>query len=434
MYNSWRLSGNASDKVYRKMRVALDARYIRTTETEVFPSGGVGRYTYHLVKQLVKLDPELELTLIVPSGNQRPIVEGSNASRVREVRFNAPAHSMRTQFRLTRGIDLEGVDLFHSPFNVLPRGIPCRSIATIHDVMWLSRPEYCTSSLLLQLAAGTFYRFGINHALRQATLILTVSHASRKAIAAYNPEAGQRTHVTHNGLDPYFKPISRKEAERVTAELIPPGNRFILSVGQGSPYKNHIRATEAFLQAFSERSELRCVVVRRFSRWGDLEMKRLLKRLDRRNQVIILPKVTDAQLRGLYNRAGVFLHPSLDEGFGIPVLEAMACGAPVVTSNVSSLPEVAGDAALYVNPFSTAEIADALIKLNEDESLRTELAHRGRLRSQTFTWEECARQTLEVYRKAMRRSLEAEGKIALPTKTPEFTPGLGTVMSGTEKE
>ena len=131
---------------------------------------------------------------------------------------------------------------------------------------------------------------------------------------------------------------------------------------------------------------------------------------------------------------GVFLHPSLDEGFGIPVLEAMACGAPVVTSNVSSLPEVAGDAALYVNPFSTAEIADALIKLNEDESLRTELAHRGRLRSQTFTWEECARQTLEVYRKAMRRSLEAEGKIALPTKTPEFTPDLGTVMSGTEKE
>ena len=117
MYNSWRLSGNASAKVDRKMRVALDARYIRTTETEVFPSGGVGRYTFHLVKQLVKLDPELELKLIVPSGNQRPIVGGSNASRVREVRFNAPAHSMRTQFRLTRGIDLEGVDRFLDVFS-----------------------------------------------------------------------------------------------------------------------------------------------------------------------------------------------------------------------------------------------------------------------------------------------------------------------------
>ena len=206
------------------MRVAFDARYIRTTETEVIPSGGVGRYSYHLVRQLVTLDPELELTLVVPSGNQRPIVEGPNAGRVREVRFNAPAHSMRTQFRLTREFDFEGVDIFHSPFNVLPRGIPCRSIATIHDVMWLSRPEYCTSSLLLQFAAGTFYRFGINHALRHATLILTVSHASRKAISAYDPEAGKRTHVTHNGLDPYFKSISREEAERTTAELVPPGD------------------------------------------------------------------------------------------------------------------------------------------------------------------------------------------------------------------
>ena len=386
------------------MKVALDARYIRTTETEVLPSGGAGRYTYHLIKHFVKLDPELELMLIVPSGNKRPILDGPNGSRVREVRFNAPAHSTRTLFWLTRRINLEGVDIFHSPFNILPRGLPCRSIATILDVMWLSRPEYCAPSFLLRFAGGIFYRFGMKHALNHATLLLTISHASRKAITDYHPEVDQRTHVTHLGLDPYFKPISEEEAERVTAEIIPPGTRFILSVGQGSPYKNHGRAGEAVLQAFAERSEVQCVLVRRFSRWGDWEMKRILKRPDGQRQVIILPKVTDAQLRGLYNRARVFLYPSLCEGFGLPVLEAMACGTPVITSNVSSLPEVSGDAALQVNPLSTTEIAEALIKLNEDESLRTKLAHRGRLRSQSFTWEACARQTLEVYREAMGRS------------------------------
>lgn len=386
------------------MKVALDARYIRTTETEVFPSGGVGRYTYHLIKHFVKLNPELDLMLIVPSGNQRPILDESNGSRVREVRFSAPAHSTGTLFSLTRRINLEGVDIFHSPFNILPRGLPCRSIATILDVMWLSRPEYCASSFLLRFAGGNFYRFGMKHALKHATLLLTISHASRAAITEYNPGADERTRVTHLGLDPYFKPTAVEEAERVTAELIPPGIRFILSVGQGSPYKNHGRAIEAVLQAFAENSGFQCVLVRRFSRWGDWEMKRILKRPDGKKQVIILSKVTDAQLRALYNRARVFLFPSLCEGFGLPVLEAMACGTPVITSNVSSLPEVSGDAALQVNPLSTDAIADALIKLNEDESLRTKLIQRGLQRAQTFTWESCARQTLEVYREAMRGS------------------------------
>ena len=386
------------------MKVALDARYIRTTETEVYPSGGVGRYTYHLIKHFVKLDPELELILIVPSGNRRPIVDDMNGSRVKEIRFNAPAHSTRTLYWLTRSIDLEGVDIFHSPFNILPRGLPCRSIATILDVMWLSRPDYCTPSFLLRVAGGTFYRFGMKHALHHATSLLTISHASREAITAYDTEAGQNTHVTHLGLDPYFKPISPEEAERDTAELIAPGTPFILSVGQGSPYKNHGRAVEAVLQAFSDRTEYQCVLVRRFSRWGDWEMKRILKRPDGQKQVIILPHVTDAQLRGLYNRARVFLYPSLYEGFGLPVLEAMACGTPVITSNVSSLPEVSGDAALHVDPLSTTEIAEALIKLDEDESLRTEIAQRGLLRAQSFTWEACARQTLEVYREVMRKT------------------------------
>ncbi len=388
------------------MKVALDARYIRTTETEVFPSGGVGRYTHHLIKHFIELDSELELTLIVPSGNKRPIVDGPNGNRVREVTLNAPAHSMRTLLGLMRSINLEEMDIYHSPFNVLPRGIPCRSIATIHDVMWLCRPEYCASSFLLRFAAGNFYRFGINHALNHATLLLTVSHASREAIAEYNPEAGQRTRVTHNGLEPYFKPISEEEAERDTAELISPETRFILSVGQGSPYKNQGRAAEAFLQAFAEHSDFQFVLVRRFSRWGDWEMKRILKRPDGKKKVIILPSVTDAQLRGLYNRARVFLFPSLYEGFGIPVLEAMACGTPVVTSNVSALPEVSSDAALQVNPFLTAEIADALIKLNEDETLRNELIHRGQQRAQTFTWEACARKTLEVYDEAMDSAIK----------------------------
>ncbi len=396
-----RVYGESAYPVDRRVKVALDARYIRTNDKEVFPSGGVGRYTYQLIKHLVSIESELELILIVPSSNQRPIVNGRNGSKVREIRFNAPAHSMRTQFRLSRGINLNGVDLFHSPFNVLPRGIPCKSIATVHDIMWIIRPEYCTSSRLLQFAGGAFYRSGINHALENATSILTVSHASRRAISDYNPEAGQRTHVTYNGLDPYFRTVPWEEAERETAGLIPSGTRFVLCVGQGSPYKNHGRATEAFLRAFAERSKLHCVVVRRFSWRGDSEIKRLLKRLDRWRQVTILPSVTDAQLRGLYNRAEVLLHPSLYERFGLPVLEAMACGLPVVTSNRGSLREVTGGAALYVDPLSTAEIADALIRLNEDRSLRAKLVNGGRTQSKKFTWKACAHDTLEVYREAM---------------------------------
>lgn len=381
------------------MKLVLDARYLKTTGTEVVRRGGVDRYTYEIATRLIELDSDIRLTLFVPPGNKRPIIEGAAGRRVREIRVASAPHSLSTLLRLARHVPLDA-DLFHSPFNVLPRGLPCAAVTTVHDVMWLQDPRYISSFALKRLVTGTYYRVGIFQALRLSDRILTVSEATKRAITAIRPELSGRIRVTPNGADPFFHPIDRAEAETATERLVPRGTRFVLVVGNLSPHKNHLRAIEAFLRAYANDPTVRLVVVRRFRRL-DFGMSTLARRADVRERVIFLPVVSDIELRALYNRALVLLFPSLAEGFGIPPLEAMACRTPVVTSNVSSLPEVVGDAAVQVDPRSVEAIAAGLERLRTDEALRRILVERGVARARGFTWDACARGTLACYQELL---------------------------------
>lgn len=380
------------------MHITLDARYLDNSPGSTYAGGGIALYVSKLIEHMLALSPDLRLRLVVRPG--QPICPGE--PRVEEVTFDAPAQSVQTLVNLARRVPTHDTDLFHAPANVLPFGLRCPAITTIHDLMWVLSPQLCAAFPPKRWATGAYYKAGISQALRRSARILTVSEASAAAIRAHAPDRAADVRVTHNALDPFFYPLPSAEALALTAEIIPEHTPFVLVVGQGAPYKNHVRALRAFLEAFDGPShkDWRLLLVRRFSRI-DGEMTRLLARPEVARRVIVRPQVSRDVLRALYSRADVFLFPSLCEGFGLPLLEAMASGAPVLTSTHAAPVEVTADAALHADPTDTADIARALRSLADNPELRADLRTRGFSRAQTFSWRDTAQKTLAAYQETL---------------------------------
>jgi glycosyltransferase involved in cell wall biosynthesis len=371
--------------------VMLDARYLQNK------TSGIGRYTENVISELLALDPTLSLKLITHPERPRPIEH----ERVSCQRFGAAPNSLQTRFGLARAADFRGVDLFHSPFNILPARLPVPATFTLHDIMWLLEPRFCTDSRLGLLVTGTFYRELIPRAAAEARQVMTVSATSQRAIEDYFPELAGRVHVTYNGLDPFFHMRPAVEGWGHVSPLLGGKKRYILVVGQGSPYKNHSGALAGFLHAFRDDPDMHLVLVRRFTRGKQGDVQEIMRDPALARRIIHLPYVTGEQLRALYGCAETFLFPSLYEGFGLPPLEAMACGAPVVTSHDGAMAEVCGDAALKVDPRDHAAIGEALREIAHDAGLAARLRAAGQAHAATFTWRRTARQVHAAYRAAL---------------------------------
>ena len=370
----------------------IDARYIRTQ------SSGIGRYTEQSIRELAKLDDQLHLHLITHPEDPEPF--GDHA-RITHTVFDAPANSVATRRALGALVNRHAPQLFHSPFNFLPAGLDVPAIFTLHDIMWLMNPAYCTESRVRRLVQGTFYGHVIPRSIHEASQLLTVSHHSREAIEARFPEVQGNVHVSYNGLDPFFCPLPEDEAWSLISRHIPPRRKFVLIVGQGSPYKNHAGALEGFLRAFANDPEIYVVLVRRFTRGPSKRLAALMRTPALNSRLITLEYLSGMELRALYSAAQCFLFPSLYEGFGLPPLEAMACGTPVVTSGIGAPAEVCGPAAELVDPDDPDSIAHGLRRVMCDEAHRDDLIARGLSHAQSFTWRRCAEQILHAYRRTL---------------------------------
>jgi len=371
------------------MRIAIDARKMTRTES------GIGNYTRNLVRALLEEDTALELLLVCSATRQQHWLE---SPRVTEVCFPFPPTSPFTQFALGPFLRLQRFDIFHAPFDVVPHWLHRPLVVTIHDLNWIINSRYNSHNPCFRLLSAAFYRYSLAVALHEASRILTVSHATRHAILEYAPWHASKIHVAYNGIDrERMSPLEKDMAYRTLAHLIDPGTPFVLTVGQGAPYKNHLNAVRGFLTAFGRRPEYRMILVRR-TVGRDTALEALLHSPQAQAQVRCLPYVPPDILNALYNAARIVLHPSYYEGFGLPLIEAMAVGTPLVTSNVSAMPEVAGPAALLVPPAETQAIADALVLLDQDETVRQRLIAAGYQQLERFSWRACAQATLAVYR------------------------------------
>ena len=288
-----------------------------------------------------------------------------------------------------------GARIVHSVNNALPLALSAPAVVTVHDLSPFELPER------FSFAKRTFLRWAVPLSIRKAARILTVSEAVKREIGRWMPDVeASRVVVTPNGVDSRFGPEGDPavEAELRARHALP--QRFVLSVGRGEPGKNLDGARRA-LERLDERGfESPPWVIVGTSDEESAKLRHALERSPLRERTHVLGLVEAAQLPHLYRMAAVLLFPSLYEGFGLPVVEAMASGTPVVTSNCSSMPEVAGRAALCVDPKNPDAIARAVARCWESEAIRTLLRARGLKRAREFSWDETARRTLEAYRAA----------------------------------
>lgn len=281
------------------------------------------------------------------------------------------------------------LDLFHSPDFTLPPTWTAPSVLTVHDLAFLTVPECAFPTLRAYLEAV------VPRSARNADHIIAVSHSTRRDVINRFGIAPEKVTTVYEAAGPEFYP---ETAERVECSLREIGidRPYILTVGTLEPRKNFVRLFDAYARVLELGAHHDLVVAGRPGWMFQPALDRIadLGILDR----VRIVQPDDAQLRALYSGADAFVYPSLYEGFGIPVLEALACGAPVACSRTSSLPEVLGDAGLSFDPRSTEEITAAILRLLGDTDLRASLRVRGPQRASNFSWDRAAEETAMVYR------------------------------------
>ncbi len=317
-------------------------------------------------------------------------VLGQNFRMVPEA---APTYSVAEQFRIPMSLAREGVHMVHEPHYVLPPLVRCRSVVTIHDCIHLMFPQYLPGKLAHVYAKGSMWC-----AARKANRILTVSEASKRDILRFFDVRPEKVAVIYNAIDERFLAPADPERMDLVKQRYQLNHPFVLYVGNIKPHKNIERLIDAFARTRARGCEedLKLVIIGdEISKYPALRQTVHRHKLDKHVRFLgFQPMET---LAAFYRLARAFVFPSLYEGFGLPPLEAMACGTPVVTSNVSSLPEVVGDAALLVDPRDAEAIADAVERILTDEPLRRKLIEKGLARSRDFSWERSVRRIRDVY-------------------------------------
>jgi glycosyltransferase involved in cell wall biosynthesis len=364
-------------------RIAIDARK--------WHDYGVGTYVRNLVRHLARLDHENTYFLFCERQDAPTLRD--LAANFRPVVDNSRGYGLWEHVSIPLKLRRRRIELFHAPHYVLPLLCPTRAVVTIHDCIHLLFPQYLPTRGAIHYAT-----FMMRHAIRRSAVVLTVSEASRADILRFFPEAeAERVQVVPNAIDPAILDDPGDEEKARVRERYQIRGRFVLYAGNIKPHKNLERLISAFAllrqRGFDDVKLM--IIGDEVTKHGSL--RRTMEAAGLRQDVRFFGFVPDRTLACLYRMASVFAFPSLYEGFGLPPLEAMACGAPVVTSRLSSLPEVVGDAAMLVDPYSVEDIARGLVRVLSDEAFRHELVSRGRARARAFSWEQSVQKIHATY-------------------------------------
>jgi len=364
------------------MRIGIDARKLHDF--------GIGTYLQNLLKELVRLDDDAQYVVLCRALDVDWLT--ALGPRVHPVVTGAGNYSLREQIEVPWRLWRAGVDLFHTPHYVLPVLVPCPSVVTVHDCIHLMFPQYLPNRLAIVYA-----RFFMWWATRRAWRVLTVSEASKRDILHFFDVRPEKIVVVYNAIDDHFWLTPPDDEVSRVRERYQLDHQFVLYVGNIKPHKNLVRLIEAFDQLRRTGFEdLKLLII------GDEisklpSLRRAVHGHKLHKHVRFLGYVSDSTLRVLYRLASLFVFPSLYEGFGLPPLEAMASGTPVVTSNQSSLPEVTGDAAVLVDPYDVTSIVEGMRRVLTDAAFAGELRVRGPERAREFSWARSVEKTRLVY-------------------------------------
>lgn len=375
------------------MRIAIDAHTVGTK------LGGNESYAVNLIEALAKIDSVNKYTIYVTTNEAREHFSGRWSNfKIRSTLPHTPL--IRIPLTLSAELRKNPVDVLHVQFTA-PPFCPCPVVVSIHDLSFEHLPQTFNRRSRTQL------RLTVRHSARRAARILSLSEHTRHDIIQTYGISPQRVSAIPIAAPDHFGPITdTRELQRVRHTYGIDGD-YILSVGSIQPRKNLARLVRAYavLRGDSLADKLPQLVLVGKCAWLYDETLRALDETNVKDAVVLTGYVPQSDLPALYSGALCFVYPSYFEGFGLPPLEAMKCGAAVIVGNRTSLPEVVGDAALTVDPFDVDAIANSIRKLINDSALRQELSVKGQERANGFNWQETARKTLAVYKEVSRASV-----------------------------
>jgi len=376
------------------MRIGIDGSSILPRRT------GIGHYTARLLGALAGVDNENEYVVFLNSFRhslpREPWMDRPNFA-VRRGRFPGPALLYSWRFFNRPSVErfVGEVDVFHSPASYVPPQRRGAAVTTVHDLYFLRAPEAC------EVLGGRYLRATLPRRLRQVRRIIAVSRSTRDDLVELLDIPPERISVVYEGVDKRFRPMPESEVRSAVRSRYGLPESYILFVGTIEPRKNVERLVEAYSIVRSKASDAPPLVIAGGRGKSAGRVERAVEKLRLSDAVVFSGYVANEDLPALYSGAELFVLPSLYEGFGLPVLEAMACGVPVVAADSSSLRELVEGRGILVSPQSAAEIAEGILRGLGDGDLRAECVEKGLRFAREMTWEKCARETLEVYKRAV---------------------------------
>lgn len=350
--------------------------------------GGVSTYSYELIKNLSKIDKNNDYYLIHTSPKDIDVYSANHNFLVRSV---LPNYLWRITIGPLKLKNIKNLDIVHDPYDIGPLSfkMPFKKIITVHDIAYYFFPRKSGLKIIIG------HKVLFNKTLKTADKIIAISNSTKDDLMTYFKVPEDKIAVISHGVGEKFKQLDEEGISKSTQkyQLNFP---YILYVGSLESRKNILNLVKAFYKLKTKNIYQKLVIVGENS-GNKKKICRFIKKLNLQNDVVFIGFVSEEDLPALYNAADLFVYPSYYEGFGLPPLEAMSCGTPVITSNTSSLPEVVGDAGIMIDPSNVEALAEAMRDVLADESLRNSIIAKGLERAKMFNWKKCARKTLKVY-------------------------------------
>ncbi len=375
------------------MRIGLDATALPPQPV------GAGNYIIQLIRALSAMVVEEELVVFTQRRGPDLIdLPEDNSVEWVIVEDRSPGSRLIwEQTRFPKLIQKSGVDLLHSLHYTRPIRLPCASVVTFHDMTFFLYPELHTR------ARRMFFPQAIRINARKADALIAVSESTREDTIRLLGIPPEKIITTQLGVDPSFRPIIDAGEKRRIVEKYDLPEQFILYVGLIEPRKNLPMLISAYKRLIERDMEFKLILVGRYG-WMHEQVLNQIENLELETMIQLIGYVPQEDLALVYNLSSLFVYPTVYEGFGLPVLEAMACGIPVVTTDISSLPEIVGEAGILTPVNDVEALYEGIVLGLNDTDLRQKLVHKGQLRAAKFSWERTAQLTMQVYQRVMQNS------------------------------
>lgn len=376
------------------MKIAIEGQRLFRTKKH-----GMDMVALELINELQKLDHENEYVVFVkPDEDKTTLKETSN---FKIVELGGGPYPTWEQFALPKAAKAEGCDILHCTSNTAPVSPGMPLVTTLHDIIYMeSISIFKKGGTWYQKLGNMYRRWNIPKVVKISDKIITVSKFERNRIGEFFniPSNNNRLVAIYNGVTEHFRKIDDKKELNRVKELYKLPDNFLFFLGNTDPKKNTPGVLKAFSDYLKKTGDDMYLVMLDYEKSALDKILASIGDKDLIKRIILTGYVVNTDLPAIYNMCKIFLYPSLRESFGIPMLEAMRCDVPVITSNTSSMPEVSGNAAYIVDPYKPEEITTGIIELLSNEKLRNELIEKGQKQSQKFSWKNMAEDVLDLYK------------------------------------